>query len=602
MATNYDLLKAYVQNADPLTAAKAITAWCYSSLLPQGYTQPTSATDVANSLGGSCGWRDILMESLFQTIGVEHKRVALYGVPFQSSHTATELNIGGKWLFFDPTFGIYLTNLSGRILSLEEARANWDNVLVKKYDAPGMTGQFLSLPSIDLNLFKNYNEKYFLTPSAVTYSNRGDVINGELTTLYMGENSTYVYKNGSEYKISSKYNEINYFDTNNKFKWSEINESWFKGLLEFKYTLYDNRSKLFNYYGNDNKNYLLNQVFVDGNNVDIFKKLSYSNGDVILINNDQFLQYSWKNQQTYLDKYGKAYYKVTANDNNTKEYIFYYPNAGELAKFTSDVAEQILDITLTTSGINSTAVSVIGNPLTRNYLVSSHGVDWLVGGGLNDTLNDEGNKVAMFGGSGNDIFTIRNLSSSVLETFDSGLHDLVISDFSYTLPMNVEDLTLSNGLIGRGNDLNNIIKGNSLNNVIYSYLGNDTVFSYQGNDTIYLGLGADIVYPGSGNNKIFFGNDAMVDRLIYDATVGTQGMQRDKLYEFKTGDIIDFRKIDANPLIAGQQHLTSALEPKKGSYWCIGSNIYVDINQNASADLIITVIGIANAADQVILA
>jgi hypothetical protein len=601
MATNYDLLKAYVQNTDPLTAAKVITAWCYSSLRPQGYTQPTSAADVANSLGGSCGWRDILMDSLFQTIGVEHRRVALYGVPFQVGHTATELNIGGKWLFFDPTFGIYLTNLSGKILSLEEARANWDNVLVKKYDAPGMTGLFLSLPSIDLTLFKNYNEKYFLTPSAVTYSNRKDVINGELTTLYLGENSTYIYKNGSENKISSKYNEINYFDNINKFRWSEISETWFKGLLEFKYTLYDNRSKLFNYYGNDNKNYLLYQVFVDGNNIDVFKKLSYSNGDVILINNDQFLQYSWKNQQIYLDKYGKKYYQLTTNDNNSKEYIFYYTNAGDLAKFTSDAGEQILDITLTAGGIDSTAVSVVGNPLTRNDLVSSHGVDWLFGGGLSDTLNDAGNKVAMFGGGGNDIFIISNLSSSVLETLDSGTRDLVISSFSYTLPMNVENLTLTNGLIGKGNDLNNIIKGNSSNNVIYSYHGNDTVFSYGGNDTIYLGPGADIVNPGSGNNNIFFGNDAMVDRLMYDGSVCTEGIQRDLLYEFKAGDIIDLRKIDANPLVAGQQHLMPAFKPTKGSYWCKGSSIYVDINQNSNADLIITIIGNAKAADQVIL-
>lgn len=74
---------------------------------------------------GGCGWRDYSLRRFGEYAGKnpeEMRRVALFRIPLQQNHTASEIKINGKFIFFDPTFGVYFTAKDGRFLSIAEAR------------------------------------------------------------------------------------------------------------------------------------------------------------------------------------------------------------------------------------------------------------------------------------------------------------------------------------------------------------------------------------------------------------------------------------------------------------------------------------------------
>jgi len=154
--------------------------------------------------------------------------------------------------------------------------------------------------------------------------------------------------------------------------------------------------------------------------------------------------------------------------------------AGDPAPTTTDVENLTL---LGTANINGTANNN-GNALTgntgSNILTGGTGADTLYGGGGADTL---------IGGLGNDTYIIDSTSTAVTisETATGGGTDTVLSTLTYTLPTNVENLTLNGtaNLNGTGNSGNNVITGNSGNNTLYGGVGGgtDTLIGGNGNDT-----------------------------------------------------------------------------------------------------------------------
>lgn len=90
----------------------------------------------------------------------------------------------------------------------------------------------------------------------------------------------------------------------------------------------------------------------------------------------------------------------------------------------------------------------------------------------------------MLGTSGDDTFAVDHGSDTVTEAADGGT-DTIESWVSYTLPANVENLTLT-GLLhiyGAGNALDNIIRGNGGNNFLNGGGGNDTFYGGAGDDS-----------------------------------------------------------------------------------------------------------------------
>lgn len=127
--------------------------------------------------------------------------------------------------------------------------------------------------------------------------------------------------------------------------------------------------------------------------------------------------------------------------------------------------------------------------------------------------NDKLSAGIMYGGAGDDTFIVNSSTDSVNESLQGG-NDTVISEIaSYTLGINVENLTLSDNEIvvgstnapknGTGNSLNNTITGNSLDNILNGMDGNDTIEGLAGNDTIYGGNGNDTVRGGIGNDTLY---------------------------------------------------------------------------------------------------
>ncbi|WP_158595912.1 beta strand repeat-containing protein [Oleomonas cavernae] len=118
--------------------------------------------------------------------------------------------------------------------------------------------------------------------------------------------------------------------------------------------------------------------------------------------------------------------------------------------------------------------------------------DQLYGEAGNDTINGGADGDYMSGGAGNDTYFVDSGLDNVDDQGDGT--DLVNTTLGYTLPVDIENLTLlgTGGFSGFGNALNNLIIGNSGANSLYGLDGNDILDGGTGNDTLRGGHGDDI--------------------------------------------------------------------------------------------------------------
>jgi hypothetical protein len=154
-----------------------------------------------------------------------------------------------------------------------------------------------------------------------------------------------------------------------------------------------------------------------------------------------------------------------------------------------------------------TTSAVTGTITNDDPFTGTSNADTLIGTNGADTL---------IGLAGNDTYTVNHIGDIVTEALNAGT-DLVNSSISYTLPNNVENLTLtgSSNINGTGNSLNNILIGNSGNNTLAGGVGNDYINGGAGVDTLTGGVGSDIFVFQFGQSPVSAAD------LITDFAIGT---------------------------------------------------------------------------------
>jgi Ca2+-binding RTX toxin-like protein len=187
------------------------------------------------------------------------------------------------------------------------------------------------------------------------------------------------------------------------------------------------------------------------------------------------------------------------------------------------LSSDIENLTLTGSASvdgwgNALANTIIGNG-AANDLLGGAGNDTLLGGAGNDTLDGGGDNDMldggagndsldggsgndrMVGGTGNDIYYVDSANDRVIENAGEGT-DWVFAATDYTLPDNIEILTLTSGgnFAGYGNELANDLWGNAGNNKLTGFAGNDTLDGGFGADTMRGGIGDDTYYVDNAND------------------------------------------------------------------------------------------------------
>ena len=200
-------------------------------------------------------------------------------------------------------------------------------------------------------------------------------------------------------------------------------------------------------------------------------------------------------------------------------------------------------------------MEVIGNDY-GNWLDGGTGPDTLRGRGGDDLLIGYA-RDALFGGEGDDIYSVQEDSVVVAERRDAGL-DTVEAFTSYRLPANVENLALFSFdglLVGEGNRLDNglaggfsddLLSGRAGDDLIRGFWGDDGLFGGQGGDSLRGGPGADRLAGGIGADLLFGGVGTDVFRFGSAEEAGIGG-RRDRVLDFESGvDRLALRAIDAD--------------------------------------------------------
>jgi cyclophilin family peptidyl-prolyl cis-trans isomerase len=161
--------------------------------------------------------------------------------------------------------------------------------------------------------------------------------------------------------------------------------------------------------------------------------------------------------------------------------------------------------------------AVIGGDSAANKLTGTTAANTMYGLGGNDTLDGGTGADSMVGGSGNDTYVVQDAGDKVVEAAGGGT-DRVNASVSFTLPANVEQLTLTGtaAINGTGNTLSNTISGNSAANSLAGGDGNDSLYGVDGNDTLSGGNGNDLLDGGNGNDSMSGG--AGSDRYVVQSS------------------------------------------------------------------------------------
>ena len=215
------------------------------------------------------------------------------------------------------------------------------------------------------------------------------------------------------------------------------------------------------------------------------------------------------------------------------------PNEGDdaVAAYVSyALPDNVERLQLLVGGLNG-----YGNGLD-NFLYGTVGAEHLEGFAGNDVLFGDRGADVMIGGQGDDTYWVDTVehwdpvtqtyflgNDQVIENAGEG-SDLVISTVTYTLPNNVERLTLDGvvSLDGTGNNLDNELKGNLAANWLEGLAGNDLLDGWVGADTMVGGSGDDTYVVDNVGDEVIEASAQGTD-LVESSIPFTLGANVEKL-------------------------------------------------------------------------
>jgi serralysin len=222
-----------------------------------------------------------------------------------------------------------------------------------------------------------------------------------------------------------------------------------------------------------------------------------------------------------------------------RDQVIENPNEGDdrvASTVSYALPDNVEELRLLVGGLNG-----YGNSLD-NRLYGFVGAERLEGFAGNDMLSGLAGADIMIGGQGDDEYHVDTVehwdpathtyyfgSDQVIENAGEG-SDLVISTVTYTLPENVERLTLDGfgSLQGTGNSLDNELIGNSATNRLEGLAGNDRLDGGMGADTMVGGTGDDTYVVDNVGDQVIEASAQGAD-LVRSSISFTLGTNVEKL-------------------------------------------------------------------------
>ena len=376
--------------------------------------------------------------------------------------------------------------------------------------------------------------KYTAVQDVYTYNSIGQVATATYNIGYVDETETYVkYKD----EVTYTYNSLNKISTKVTKSGYRVNNVWQLHVSESVAYEYDNETGLMTkesvkigYEDNNVWKTKLSQIHTYNYNSDniLAEKITY---DCTLLSDGSYSEViSQREVNTYDEETGKLILTNTYQGDSLVEsvkYEYIYDDNKNL------LSQKIYNGTITNNEASSyelvkeIAMNTYNNVLNgddnnnvlyggqfEDYLSGGAGSDTLYGGLGNDTLDGGANRDVMIGGKGDDTYYVSNATDVIIENEDEGI-DTVISDISYHLGNNVENLTIEGtraNVKAEGNNIGNIIIGSSVANELVGYGGNDYLYGGDGDDTLYGGADDDTLVGGKGNDFVSgsTGNDTFI--------------------------------------------------------------------------------------------